>query len=71
MVPKNSRQSLFTALDFFGGLLFTMPVRDSDKVEDMVPKNSRQQALNLALQFVGSVENENLSVAQRELLLWH
>jgi hypothetical protein len=37
----------------------------------MVPKNSRQRALNLILQCVGSVDNENLTVAQRELLLWH
>ena len=37
----------------------------------MVPKNSRQQALNFVLLCVGSVENENLTVAQRELLLWH
>ena len=62
---------LFTALDFFGDLRFTMPAQDSNKVEDMVPKNSRQQALNLVLQCVGSVENENLTAAQRELLLWH
>jgi hypothetical protein len=62
---------LFTALDFFGYLPFTMPARDSNKVEDMVPKNSRQRALNLVLQCVGSVDNENLTAAQRELLLWH
>ncbi len=39
MVPKNSRQSLFTSLDFFGDLLSTMPAQDSDKVGYMVPKN--------------------------------
>ncbi len=50
---------LFTELDFFRDLPFTMPAQDSDKVEDMVPKNSRQRALNLVLQCVGSVENEN------------
>jgi len=33
---------LFTALDFFGDLPSTMPAQDSDKVGDMVPKNSRQ-----------------------------
>ena len=33
--------------------------------------SSRQRALNLVLQCVGDVENENLSAAQRELLLWH
>jgi hypothetical protein len=62
---------LFTALDFFGDLPFTMPAQDSNKVEEMVPKNSRQRALNLVLQCVGSVENENLTAAQREILLWH
>ncbi len=62
---------LFTALDFFGDLPFTMPVQDSNKVEDMVPKNSRQRALNLVLQCVGSVKNGNLTAAQRELLFWH
>ena len=61
-----------------------MPAQDSDKVGDMVPKNSRQRALNLVLQYVsflqlshvllvassrGSVDNENLTAAQRELLL--
>ena len=75
---------LFTALDFFGDLPSTMPAQDSDKVGDMVPKNSRQRALNLVLQYVsflqlshvllvassrGSVDNENLTAAQRELLL--
>jgi hypothetical protein len=34
-------------------------------------KSSKQQALNLVLQFVGAVENENLTAPQRELLLWH
>jgi hypothetical protein len=62
---------LFTALDFFGEMPFTMPAQYSNKVEDMVPKVSRQRALNLVLSCVGSVENENLTVAQRELLLWH
>ena len=28
---------LFTALDFFGEMPFTMPARYSDKVEDMMP----------------------------------
>ena len=48
-----------------------MPARDSNKVGDMFPKNSMQQALNLVLQCVGSVDNENLTAAQSELLLWH
>jgi hypothetical protein len=43
---KNLRSALkasrlFTALDFFGDLPSTMPAQDSDKVGDMVPKNSR------------------------------
>ena len=62
---------LFTALDFFGQLPLTGSARYSDKGEDMVPTSSRQRALNLVLQCVGDVENENLSAAQRELLLWH
>jgi hypothetical protein len=62
---------LFTALDFFGEMPFTMPAQYSDKVEDMTPKKSRQRALNHVLQCVGSVDNENLTTAQRELLLWH
>ena len=62
---------LFPALDFFGEMPLTMPAQHSNKVEDMVPMSSRQRALNLVLQCVGDVENENLSVGQRELLLWH
>jgi len=62
---------LFTALDFFGEMPFTMPAQYSNKVEDTTPKKSRQRALNLVLQCVGSVDNENLTSAQRELLLWH
>jgi hypothetical protein len=51
-VLKASR--LFTALDFFGDLPSTMPARDSDKVGDMVPKNSRQ-CLFTALDFFGDL----------------
>ncbi len=54
MVPKNSRQNLFTALDFFGDLPSTMPAQDSNKVGDMVPKNSRQN-LFTALDFFGDL----------------
>ena len=63
---------LFPALDFFGEMPSnSMPGQYSDQVEDISPMNSRQQALNLVLSCVGSVENENLTAAQRELLLWH
>jgi hypothetical protein len=54
---------LFTALDFFGEMPFTMPAQYSNKVEDMTPKKSRQQALSLVLQCLGSVDNENLTAA--------
>jgi hypothetical protein len=44
---------LFTALDFFGDLPFTMPAQDSNKVGDMVPKNSRH--IFTSLDFFGDL----------------
>ncbi len=44
---------LFTVLDFFGDLPSTMPAQDSNKVGDMVPKNSRQ--IFTSLDFFGDL----------------